>query len=70
MAFITPGASGSQIATARRDETTGLILTTVRGTDGYILVDPASGSVVGAVGVTIPGDTEHDPTKARAGGSL
>lgn len=57
LALVTPGARLAVIADARLDSATGLVRATVRGTDGYILVDPRSKSLVGIVGMKVPSDT-------------
>jgi hypothetical protein len=57
IALVTPGARGAVVTDARRDSATGLVRATVRGTDGYILVDPHSKSLVGVVGMKVPSDT-------------
>ena len=46
IALVTPGARLAVVTDARRDSATGLVRATVRGTDGYILVDPHSKSLV------------------------
>ncbi|MDO9100325.1 MAG: hypothetical protein Q7V53_06285 [Caldisericota bacterium] len=57
IALVTPGARGAVVTDARRDSATGLVRATVRGTDGYILVDPHLTSLVGVVGMKVPSDT-------------
>lgn len=57
IALVTPGARLAVVTDARRDSATGLVRATVRGTDGYILVDPHSKSLVGVVGMKVPSDT-------------
>ena len=57
IALVTPGARLAVVTDARRDFATGLVRATVRGTDGYILVDPHSKSLVGVVGMKVPSDT-------------
>ncbi len=57
IALVTPGARSAVVTDARRDSATGLVRATVRGTDGYILVDPHSKSLVGVVGMKVPSDT-------------
>jgi hypothetical protein len=57
IALVTPGARSAEVTDARRDSVTGLVRATVRGTDGYILVDPRSKSLVGVVGMKVPSDT-------------
>jgi hypothetical protein len=57
IALVTPGARLAMVTDARRDAATGLVRATVRGTDGYILVDPHSKSLVGVVGMKVPRDT-------------
>jgi hypothetical protein len=57
IALVTPGARLAVVTDARRDSATGLVRATVRGTDGYILVDPRSKSLVGVVGMKVPSDT-------------
>ena len=57
IALVTPGARSAAVTDARRDSATGLVRATVRGTDGYILVDPRSKSLVGVVGMKVPSDT-------------
>ena len=57
ISLVTPGARLAAVTDARRDSATGLVSATVRGTDGYILVDPHSKSLVGVVGMKVPSDT-------------
>jgi hypothetical protein len=57
IARVTPGARLAVVTDARRDSATGLVRATVRGTDGYVLVDPHSKSLVGVVGMKVPSDT-------------
>lgn len=57
IALVTPGVRLAVVTDARRDSATGLVRATVRGTDGYILVDPHSKSLVGVVGMKVPSDT-------------
>lgn len=57
IALVTPGARLAVVTDARRDFATGLVRATVRGTDGYVLVDPHSKSLVGVVGMKVPSDT-------------
>lgn len=57
IALVTPGARLAVVTDARWDSATGLVSATVRGTDGYILVDPHSKSLVGVVGMKVPSDT-------------
>jgi len=57
IALVTPGARLAVVTDARRDSATGLVRATVRGTNGYILVDPHSKSLVGVVGMKVPSDT-------------
>lgn len=57
IALVTPGGRLAVVTDARRDSATGLVCATVRGTDGYILVDPHSKSLVGVVGMKVPSDT-------------
>ncbi|MGB9667089.1 MAG: hypothetical protein ACPL2N_07235 [Candidatus Cryosericum sp.] len=57
IALVTPGARLAVVTDAWQDPATGLVRAAVRGTDGYILVDPHSKSLVGVVGMSIPIDT-------------
>jgi len=58
IALVTPGARLAAVTDARLDSATGLVRATVRGTDGYVLVDPRSKSLVGVVGMNVPSDTQ------------
>ncbi len=58
IAMVTPGARGAVVTDARWDSRTGLVRATVRGADGYILVDPRSKALVGVVGTNVPSDTQ------------
>jgi hypothetical protein len=58
IALVTPGARLAPVTNARLDSATGLVRATVRGTDGYVLVDPRSKSLVGVVGTNVPHDTQ------------
>jgi hypothetical protein len=63
MTLVTPGARSAVVTNARWDLTTGLVRAEVRGTDGYILVDPHSASLVGVVGMKTPADASvQEPT--------
>jgi len=66
IALVTPGARLAVVTDARRDSATGLVSATVRGTDGYILVDPHSKSLVGVVGMKVPSDTPmQEPSSSQ-----
>ena len=54
VAAVTPGARSAVAVNAQRDASTGLVRAGVRDTDGYVLVDPATGTVVGTVGDRLP----------------
>ncbi len=58
IALVTPGARLAVVTDAWWDSATGLVRATVRGTDGYILVDPRSESLVGIVGMQVPSDAQ------------
>lgn len=58
LALVTPGARVAVVADARLDPATGVIYANVRGTDGYVLVDSQSRSLIGVVGMSVPSDTQ------------
>ncbi|MHB8070518.1 MAG: hypothetical protein ACYDHF_01000 [Candidatus Cryosericum sp.] len=58
IALVTPGARMAVVTDARWDHATGMVRAAVRGTDGYILVDPRSKSLVGVIGMSVPSDTQ------------
>ncbi len=64
VALVTPGARSAVVTDARWDSATGLVRATIRGTNGYVLVDPGSKMLVGAVGMNIPGNTHAQKTSA------
>lgn len=57
IALVTPGARLAVVTNAWQDPATGLVRAAVRGTSGYILVDPRSRTLVGVVGMNVPSDT-------------
>ena len=58
IALVTPGARTAVVIDAQRDHATGMVRAAVRGTDGYILVDPHSKSLAGVIGMSVPSDTQ------------
>ncbi|MCE5193603.1 MAG: hypothetical protein ABFD13_03660 [Candidatus Cryosericum sp.] len=58
IAMVTPGARRAAVTDARWDSATGLVRASVRGADGYILVDPRSKALVGVIGMNVPSDTQ------------
>jgi len=60
IALVTPGARLAAVTDARLDSATGLVRASVRGTDGYVLVDPHLKTLVGVVGTKIPGGSQQE----------
>ncbi len=60
VAFVTPASRSAAVTEARWDRSTGLIRATVRGTDGYVLVDPHVKTLVGVVGTRIPSGSQKE----------
>ena len=60
IALVTPGARLAAVTDARLDSATGLVRASVRGTDGYVLVDPHLKTLVGVVGTKIPNGSQQE----------
>ncbi len=70
MVAVTPGARSAVALNAERDTKTGFVRADVRGTDGYVLVDPEAGAVVGTIALQVPEGAEAQQRSIVTFGSV